>query len=726
MLSVNSENCLLAVPALVCPGAFTITTTRFPNCNPSPLFPGGRTIGMPATDGGKLHAFPIYDELEKIKVAANLKRNLPQPLRQLRNFVVFKYSPPQRAGGKRGKVPYYAHNVVLRPRSGTQGSPRDLSYMATFERAMQVYLEHKDIAGIGICALPDNPYCFLDIDNCFDPKTGELNDVANELLQLGTYTEFSPGGRGLRLVLDGSLGIDAKHLEIGLELFSCKGFLTLTGMPFGKPKAIAAPTDQQWHRLQELLGAKHAPHAGSATEADQRNIPSPLTKARLPDVKRALKALDPDLPYPDWLLVGQALHSGAPDVTGTGFKLWLAWSRKGDKFADTSEDELEAKWSSFGPGRGVTLNSLFHLAQQHGFDAKPRLFDDAPTPDIVIDGFVSGQSEPDRQLDPVCHGLFDHIGAYMFIGRAKIGKSRVLGLMTASALCGGKCFDFQFTSECRVLAIALEERAEDVIERMKLYMIEPTDYKDQLMVIDHDAFLVQAKKYSEEYNYLQWLDAALTQFKPRFVYLDPLVNMRMVWQNAPESSTKRITEEDYTMAAEMQQLAVKHQCALLFTLHGSKRKHIPQGASFDPFESVGTTSWTAAGCTGSLVIMDKPGHNPLEEDDDGQRVFSVRSRFRRAGDEHLLLQNGKHGMISSLGPYRAVLLTQRQQEILEIIEDAMDDGQDWITGATIARAAGISQRAVWGLMARIQEGDGMYNGRRIEATRHRGYRLVTP
>jgi biotin operon repressor len=223
---------------------------------------------------------------------------------------------------------------------------------------------------------------------------------------------------------------------------------------------------------------------------------------------------------------------------------------------------------------------------------------------------------------------------------------------------------------------------------------------------------------------VQWLDAVLAQFKPRFVYLDPLVNMRMVWQHAPESSTKRITEEDYNMAAQIQELAVKHKCVVLFTLHGNKRKHVPQGGHFDPFDSVGTTSWLAAGCTGMMVLMDKPGHNPLEEDDDGQRVFSIRTRFRRQGDEHLLLQYGKHSTVSSLGQYRHVMATQRQQELLEIIEDAMDDGAAWVTGATIARAAGISQRAVWGILGRIQAEGGTFNGQRLEASRHRGYRLV--
>jgi hypothetical protein len=443
---------------------------------------------------GKLHAFPMYDTLSHDKVAANLNNNVPDAIKALKAFVVFKYKPAKTPGGKRGKVPYYVR--TMRPRRGTQGTAEDLSGMSTFAKAMRAFEEQEDIAGIGICAIPSNPYCFVDIDNCFDPKTGELNDIATELLRLDTYAEFSPGGHGLRLILDGNLGIDAKNMDIGLELFSHKGFVTLTGMPFGKAKAISTPTDQNWHRLQELLGAKKVPELGTQDPDQPRSIPSPLSKARTRDVKTALRTLDPDMAYPDWLSVGQALHSGAPDPAGIGFKLWLAWSSKGSKFAETNEEEMLAKWRGFGAGRGVTLNTLFHMAQEHGFDPKqPKAADpfDADAPPIRIQAFVAGNDEPDRQLDPVCPGLFDHTGAYIFVGRAKIGKSRILGLMVASALVGGKVFDYRFLEPCRTLAIALEERTEDVLERCKLYLVDPSDHKDQLMVVDQDHFIEQGQ-----------------------------------------------------------------------------------------------------------------------------------------------------------------------------------------------------------------------------------------
>lgn len=672
---------------------------------------------MPATES-KLHAFPFYDKLPRTTIIENLKRNLPAEIREQKAFVVFQYTEPRTPGGKRGKVPHYVRN--LHPRTGAQGAPADLVGMATFNAAVECYRKHEQVAGIGICALKSVPLTFVDIDKCFDPDTGEVNALARECMGWGTYTEFSPGGRGLRLVLSGKLPQDYKKLDIGLELFVNKGFVTLTGMPFGKALPVL-PVDQHATRLLELVNAP----AEHATETP-RSIPSPLTPKRRKDVIAALKCVDPDCGYDEWVHIGQALHSGDPDPNGQGFKLWLQWSAEGGKFADTSEEDMLDKWRSFGAGRGITLASLFHVAQQHGYDPSQKPVSgrkaSAP-PDIDLTGYTSGTPEQRAELDPLCPGLFDHVGAYMFIGRAKIGKSRILGSMVASALVGGKIFGFEFKAKCKVLALALEERTQDVLDRVRLYLVDPQEHPGMLTVVDQDHFLQQADKYSEDYDYMQWLDAVLARVKPRLVYLDPLVNLRMTWMHAPELRTKRITEEDYQMAAEIQKLAVKYQCVIVFSLHGNKRKSVGPGQHFDPFESVGTTSWTAAGCTGSLVIMDKPGHNPLEDDDDGQRVFSIRTRFRASGDEHLLLQSSQHGTISLLGPYRQVILTQRQHEMLELIAEAMAEGEEWVTGQVIARTLGCSQRNVRGVLGRFMKADGRYNGRQLVSGMHHGYRL---
>src|SRR4051812_1231003 len=98
---------------------------------------------LAAIPSGKLHAFPLYDALTHDKVAANLNRNVPDELKELSAYVVFKYKPAKHEGAKRGKVPYYVR--TMRPRSGTQGTTEDLAAMVPFEDALARYTSRDDV-----------------------------------------------------------------------------------------------------------------------------------------------------------------------------------------------------------------------------------------------------------------------------------------------------------------------------------------------------------------------------------------------------------------------------------------------------------------------------------------------------------------------------------------------------------------------------------------------------
>ena len=75
------------------------------------------------------------------------------------------------------------------------------------------------------------------------------------------------------------------------------------------------------------------------------------------DVKRALRKIDPDCSYSDWLMVGMAMYDWCPKK---GFKLFDKWSKKSDKYDGTTSD----KWSDFenNISGDVTLGTLMHLA----------------------------------------------------------------------------------------------------------------------------------------------------------------------------------------------------------------------------------------------------------------------------------------------------------------------------------------------------------------------------
>jgi hypothetical protein len=68
----------------------------------------------------------------------------------------------------------------------------------------------------------------------------------------------------------------------------------------------------------------------------------------------------------DWRNVGMALNDAFGDA---GHKIWAEWSASSDKY-DAADQEKN--WRSFTPGGGITIGTLFHLAQEHGWQSNHR------------------------------------------------------------------------------------------------------------------------------------------------------------------------------------------------------------------------------------------------------------------------------------------------------------------------------------------------------------------
>lgn len=97
---------------------------------------------------------------------------------------------------------------------------------------------------------------------------------------------------------------------------------------------------------------------------------TPQTPREMQRISSALAAIPASIERDPWLHVGMALHAlgwERPDGSDIGFDLWNTWSASCP--AKYSLHDVETRWRSFGKeGRsGVTLGTLFHLAEQHGW-----------------------------------------------------------------------------------------------------------------------------------------------------------------------------------------------------------------------------------------------------------------------------------------------------------------------------------------------------------------------
>lgn len=143
--------------------------------------------------------------------------NIPEELRTRSQWVVWKM---ERRNGKDTKVPYIAGGV------GKASSTDSLTWR-TFDEATRT-LDTRRYGGIGFVFTSGDPYAGVDLDNCRDPETGELDAWAAEIVASlrGGYTEVSPSGTGVHIIVRGK----APNKKRGdIEAYSSERYFTMTG-----------------------------------------------------------------------------------------------------------------------------------------------------------------------------------------------------------------------------------------------------------------------------------------------------------------------------------------------------------------------------------------------------------------------------------------------------------------------------------------------------------------
>ena len=75
----------------------------------------------------------------------------------------------------------------------------------------------------------DDPFWCIDIDGCID--NGQISNTALDILARfpAAYREISMSGRGIHIIGSGSLPIDHRRKKDGLEIYSCKRMVVITG-----------------------------------------------------------------------------------------------------------------------------------------------------------------------------------------------------------------------------------------------------------------------------------------------------------------------------------------------------------------------------------------------------------------------------------------------------------------------------------------------------------------
>jgi putative DNA primase/helicase len=178
---------------------------------------------------------------------------IPAELKELRQWVVWREEP--RDNGKMAKVP-------VDPKTGRNASVNDPSTWGTCEEAQEYCEKFKDqgCCGIGFVFTASDPYVGIDLDNCRNPETGEIQTWAEEIvLRLNSYTELSPSGTGLHVIVQGQLPAGGRR-KSQVEMYDRGRFFTMTGQAL---HGYTSTIENRQKLLEEIHGSLLGSQGGS-------------------------------------------------------------------------------------------------------------------------------------------------------------------------------------------------------------------------------------------------------------------------------------------------------------------------------------------------------------------------------------------------------------------------------------------------------------------------------
>ncbi len=134
-------------------------------------------------------------------------------------------------GGRVNKLP-------ANPYTGKVCAKNEESFWVTFEQAIQGVYDW-ELDGIGFVFAGD--YIAIDLDHCVDDSTGEMSELACEIIDdFTSYAEWSPSKHGVHIFCRGKKGESkTKNTQLKIELYgNGYHFVTVTGDIMDKAKCF--------------------------------------------------------------------------------------------------------------------------------------------------------------------------------------------------------------------------------------------------------------------------------------------------------------------------------------------------------------------------------------------------------------------------------------------------------------------------------------------------------
>jgi putative DNA primase/helicase len=110
----------------------------------------------------------------------------------------------------------------------------------------------------------DDPFCGIDLDKCRDLETGKINADAQKIIDdFASYTEISPSGKGVHIILNGKKP-GPKCRKENIEIYDTKRYFTFTGNVLNEHRTIELRQEQLDKLYDSLFAKEEKPSAPKA------------------------------------------------------------------------------------------------------------------------------------------------------------------------------------------------------------------------------------------------------------------------------------------------------------------------------------------------------------------------------------------------------------------------------------------------------------------------------
>jgi hypothetical protein len=287
-------------------------------------------------------------------------------------------------------------------------------------------------------------------------------------------------------------------------------------------------------------------------------------------------------------------------------------------------------------------------------------------------------------------------GAYLVVGRSKIGKSWLLLQLLLAIAEGGTFLGYNIAvRDIEVLAIFGEDNDARIQERLAALGVANAPANTH--IINQRKLMELAVQFSTECTFEQFLEVWLASHpKVTAVVVDTETTCRQIWAGERREANQRITETDYKQTRAYDEIALRRGIVIFLVNHAAKRKN---GEFFDIHELINRSGTAIAGCSGSIAIADPPDRDPFDTTN-RRRVLGIRGRDLKDDVMLAIRQETDMPYFVSEGPYREVKQTEGENEILEALEQDFEPGK-FATTRALADAIGKNHSTTKNIVNRM-------------------------